>query len=58
LSISFNKEITAKAIGSISIVVAVLLIHAPRNHVTTINAATIYFGLVPNIFQYCNANLW
>jgi hypothetical protein len=50
-------NITADAIGTMSIAVAVLLIHALKNPVTIINAATMFLGLVPKTLKIFIANL-
>ena len=47
----------ADAIGTISIAVAVLLIHALRKPVTIINAAIMFLGLVSKALKMFRANL-
>jgi hypothetical protein len=50
-------SITADAIGTISIAVAVLLIHALKKPVIIMNAATMFLGLVPKTLKIFKANL-
>ena len=50
-------NITADAIGTMSIAVAVLLIHALKKPVTITNAATMFLGLVPKALKMFKANL-
>ncbi|GGA66245.1 hypothetical protein GCM10007176_08380 [Salinicoccus roseus] len=49
LSESANCLVTARAIGTIIIVVAVFEIHIDRNAVASINPKIILFGFVPTI---------